>query len=786
MAEIDEIKNIIVEMQKQLDIVNEKYNINIKLMDSSFVSTKKLSKATDEYVQILNDTRKSEKDKVNDVVQAYKKQIRELNNELIQRKITNEQYVKQVDETSKVLQKLGNESGLSFSDLTVGIKDANNAQITGTNTYKYGVKSVQLFGAGVNFLTNGPLKFLTSSVSTLQGSQDSLSFALESGVIATNAISSGLKFLSNNAISGAVALSFLGPEASAAVLALGGFAGAAGEVFGFISSNIMPILNKQITMLNDAFKNSASTGALFVGGLTEMKNSAHEAGLTTADFGKLIKDNSESLALFGGDVAGGAKRISDVTKQLQRNLGKDYQDVFLKLGYSIEEIPGIIAKVGGDLSRGVGGASNEQVAQAVASYAKNLTLIADLTGKNAKDLQAKADAELKDLKLKQYINGFAPEQRELVKQQIAALDPATLQLFKERVAGYGEITSVSGGIMAETVPALGESSKEIYNLLENVKSGNQTLGTGILDISQKFSKDAQTQINSQQASALASASMINGTAAETVGKLADSYDQISQQANRGQAEYEAARAKIIEAMNTSDGKLQALIDLQKTGLEGRQKLEDAATDHIKEYGEVVVQLDGVTRGLIGAFGGLLDLALGRSSRNPNIATSAQLQSSGLGQEEANRRLRELNRQNDARATNPFIQPTIPTAPAGTPEFGTPEYYRMTHPDEDIGEHARGGVVSGPVSGYMAKLHGEEAVIPLPDGVSGPEFAQAIQGLARSGSIVGDTATATSQMRDQLSNLSNDLLTSLNSKIDDLISATVDVARYTKETSMGVR
>jgi hypothetical protein len=237
-------------------------------------------------------------------------------------------------------------------------------------------------------------------------------------------------------------------------------------------------------------------------------------------------------------------------------------------------------------------------------------------------------------------------------------------------------------------PAISESSKQIFNVLEGVKNGSQELGTSILDISQAHAKRAQEEINSQTSGAIASAAMINGTAAEAVQTVANSFDQIALQANRSQKDYEAARAKIIEAMNTSDGKLQALIDLQKTGLEGRQKLEDAATDHIKEYGEAVAKLNTVTLGLIGAFGGLLDLALGRSSRNPNVATPSQLQASGLGQDEANRRLRELNRQNDARSTNPFIQPTVPTAPTGTPEFGTPEYYRMTHPDDDVGEQSK--------------------------------------------------------------------------------------------------
>jgi hypothetical protein len=42
--------------------------------------------------------------------------------------------------------------------------------------------------------------------------------------------------------------------------------------------------------------------------------------------------------------------------------------------------------------------------------------------------------------------------------------------------------------------------------------------------------------------------------------------------------------------------------------------------------------------------------------------------------------------------------------------------------------AMGGVISGDPKGFLATLHGNEAVIPLPDSLRGPEFAQAMQNL----------------------------------------------------------
>ena len=52
----------------------------------------------------------------------------------------------------------------------------------------------------------------------------------------------------------------------------------------------------------------------------------------------------------------------------------------------------------------------------------------------------------------------------------------------------------------------------------------------------------------------------------------------------------------------------------------------------------------------------------------------------------------------------------PNATAGHIHVGIPEF-------------AKGGIASGPKSGYQATLHGTEAVVPLPDGKSIPVAAK---------------------------------------------------------------
>ena len=53
------------------------------------------------------------------------------------------------------------------------------------------------------------------------------------------------------------------------------------------------------------------------------------------------------------------------------------------------------------------------------------------------------------------------------------------------------------------------------------------------------------------------------------------------------------------------------------------------------------------------------------------------------------------------------------------QFGLHRPHRDTDPPHVELKMAKGGVVTGPTSGYAAELHGTEAVVPLPDGRSIP-------------------------------------------------------------------
>ena len=83
--------------------------------------------------------------------------------------------------------------------------------------------------------------------------------------------------------------------------------------------------------------------------------------------------------------------------------------------------------------------------------------------------------------------------------------------------------------------------------------------------------------------------------------------------------------------------------------------------------------------------------------------------------------------------------------------------------DKVSAYSTGGVARGPQSGYPAVLHGNEAVVPLPDGKSIPVSMQGMPGAGATQNNVtvnvtidndGNAQSSTSADSDQASNLGN--------------------------------
>ena len=779
-TELEELaKKLIDAHDKTGAFTNALDSLNKRIGDSGKV----ISSSTDTY------------DALNRASKEYKNKVSELTNQVKSGRTT------QAEATASL------KNLKSQFDTTLDSMKSDDAQINAHIDYTRRQTAVISSNTATSIKTTAIMKDLnavTSGTSKVISSLGSASTKLIQGYtggqtdiqMAGTAASAGLNLL-KTAVSGvANGLEIAGDAISIFSMALGPVGKIVGTVLGSglnlfgqaldaadkkvyeLANAALPILTGELDKAFNSFNAINSSGAVFANGLEGMVTASKNVNLLLPEFAAVLRENSVQLSSSGLGIVQAAKQMGQVGIVMRT---QGISERLKLLGITVKDQAELITDTMSNFAatNRLRGASEESLARFTDNYATSLKVLSGITGEDAKKAIEKNRRAAFQADVYAAISAKGPEalakfqtQLELFNKQ----DPSgkLADAYSQTVSGITTVTDPATRFLMENQ----DVAKTLQTASQATLDNNIKMDDAVIQTTGAMGQMRESLLKNPEAFANIAAAAragVGGIAADIstlVGNIFAATGLTKESA-------EAAKKNVDAAQIQTNNLTTSMLSAATAGRKFAEDLQDLiiSKNILGHFADAISFSTTTINDAINEF--IKNLPGGGQS----TTGSRQSITSGLPEQEVTRRLRELNRQNDARATNPFIQPTVPTTAANMPEFGTPEYYALTHPD-DVG-HARGGIVSGPVSGYMAKLHGEEAVIPLPDGVSGPEFAQALQGLARSSSIVGDTATAASQMRDQLSNLSNDLLSSLNSKIDDLIYATQDVARYTKETSVRI-
>lgn len=230
------------------------------------------------------------------------------------------------------------------------------------------------------------------------------------------------------------------------------------------ASTAADIVIKQSNELLKGFETASQAGVTLAGGMTEFKQAAVEAQLTVSQLADVTKANAESMAASGLTVSGAVKRLGEVGKALA-----PFRDQLLSMGVGFQEQMEITTKVLADARRVGIGLTDQQAAMAVRDYAKNLRLIADITGEDAKKRQDEARKQTEDFEFRRRLmekaREMGPEAGAAYIRQVVdslALMPEVVQRgIKQQFVG-GAITDI-GVIMTGQVDA----AKKFTGLLED-------------------------------------------------------------------------------------------------------------------------------------------------------------------------------------------------------------------------------------------------------------------------------------------------------------------------------
>jgi len=134
------------------------------------------------------------------------------------------------------------------------------------------------------------------------------------------------------------------------------------------------------------FQNMAKVGGGLGGDLGQIRAEAGKARMPLDSFANMVSNNASALAGLGGSVSDGAKRFADLSNAM---FEEGVIDGFMNLGYNIEEANEFVMK-NTELTRRSSMLSSRSDAEQVKTaqeLAKNMSIVAKLTGKDAQQMQ---------------------------------------------------------------------------------------------------------------------------------------------------------------------------------------------------------------------------------------------------------------------------------------------------------------------------------------------------------------------------------------------------------------
>jgi hypothetical protein len=512
--------------------------------------------------------------------------------------------------------------------------------------------------------------------------------AMLDGKKGASALNSSLDELSTAATAAGAALALMVPGGILIKGLIAGFTMATAAAFKYAKeANIMA------DQLYKGYTGLAKAGGAAADGMTGLKQDAQKLGLAMTELDQmvsLVSENSKDFALFAGSVSDGRKKFADMgaamepTRQSLLNMGLEVKDIN-------EGMAGYVR-----LQTRLGNAqqmSVNQLAKGAQSYLKEQDMLTKLTGQNRAEMEQQRERALQGeqfaAKIRQLeLSGQKDAAKALLNLNsiYAAAGPEMASAFQASVTGnlsnadaqkanfasqgemirstqqvidgqisYQEAAQRTGKAMGATADSVGTTLGQLgaynniaTNLSETLKLAQMSNGD-IVANSKKIQEDQKKQI----------------AAADPLVKNQTAIIEAQIAANKAMTDF------IFEGIVPAQKQMKALTDATKVAANALNSVtgsDKGATMGMAQGGLVGAGAGALLGGLIGLIGGPAGAVLGAKIGTVAGAGLGAALGGYLGGEKT---------------------PGVQAVPAG----------------------ADGGMFSGPTTGYLAMLHGNELVIP---------------------------------------------------------------------------
>lgn len=549
-----------------------------------------------------------------------------------------------------------------------------------------------------------------------------------------------------------------------------------------LTQQAIPILTSEVDKLYQSFNAISSTGAIFAGGIESMNNAARSVNLTLPQFAEVLKENSGNLAMLGISTTEAAKRMGDVGTVMRKN--KTTEEL-QRLGFSFKEQAGLIADTmammrqsGGSLT-----ASNDVVAEQTRKYAENLRIVSAITGEDAKKKEAQVRDQANELAFQQKLAGMDATQRQNVIAAMENMSDAQRKAFME-VTVFGQAVTPASAYAMSNIRGFGDS----------VKQASQEFMAGTLD-AESMRRNNATYGEAIKQSILSATDLARAGMVEGIGGFVKDLKGLFQNelSYRNVFTKDAidAAEKAVKDQSTATSKLTSdMLSAAQAGQDMALTIQQAVLDSgvLTTFAGTIADVTEKIANTLKEFattspasGAFRSLGITNAQQQNLITAAQQGRQANLGLFEGGSlrntlagmnedQLNALTRQSNTSLENLAIAAgfrNLDDFRRSQQAVASEQQYNS----ENLPQFYGGGLASGPAGGYLARLHGTEAVLP-------EDLTTMLVDSAKSAQAVRDTLPSSMVRPDR----NEDLLVALNDKFEQMIDIMDDVARYTKDTS----
>ena len=450
------------------------------------------------------------------------------------------------------------------------------------------------------------------------------------------------------------------------------------------------LMSKELTSSIKMMSTFSKMGANFTDGISEMRQAAFDSGMMVDQFTAAMERSTPNLKNFGMTTAGAINKVADVAHEFGRvkTGGITLRNQLRGLGYTVEEQAELAAQYLAN-QRATMTAEKferldaEKVAHQTRQYAVDLKVLADITGKNAK--AAMEEARVKSMEA-DIMAQLSPEEATKFQEAYAAMPDYAKKGFLEYVSSGGQ------AIVDQATNIAMSQNKELEPLIKGsyarIKDSSVAAGQIQDTVLAQVSAVGAEQVRITKEAGGGIIGLANRFGASGLSDISNMFNSMISTGLYTKEAVEKSRLNAESMANLNNDLHKGLVTFQNNIQNYSNTLSAQLTPALKPF------VDGL---------GLMSQAVS----NFNIINAKLI--SG--------KQPKAGAEPGAPATENYDRKNYPTdmKKYGKDTAEAVMKYLENLFGGQVPEFAAGGIASGANSGFLARLHGTEAVIPLADG-----------------------------------------------------------------------